>query len=117
MKHSNQTLTLTALIASLILGIVAGPISASQKKYEVISETVNIYLEPSPQSTIIATLEKGTLLIQSSSKKFKKSWNYIYFTSKKSGKTKSGYVNDPQVKKLIKYTRSFILKSGIQKRA
>ena len=86
----------------IFLGINPNSIDGAARKFEVSSEKANIHLKPDKASAVIETLEKGALLTCDSPRKFRKCWNYVYFKSKKSGKTKSGYINDSDIKKLFK---------------
>ena len=94
----------------LLLGISllssAGTINATDKKFVVTADKANIYLDPDVSSPIIETLDKGEYLTSGSPRKFRKVWNYVYFTSKKNGKTKSGYIHDTLVEKLFQITQS-----------
>lgn len=75
---------------------------SEKKQLEVVTDEASIYLEPTAKSFVIETLQKGAVLTLASVRKFRRCWNYIYFTSEKSGCMKSGYVLDSTIKKLYK---------------
>jgi hypothetical protein len=78
---------------------------SSGKKLIVVSNKAPVYLEPDQKSTVIATLNKGSILSLSSERKFRRIFNYVYFTSQKTGCTKSGYIHDSYVNKLFNVTK------------
>lgn len=93
-------------ILSVICTLVSAPLSYSAgKKLIVVSDTAQIYLEPDQKSTVIATLHKGDIVTLSSDRKFRRIFNYVYFTSQNTGCTKSGYVLDSSVNKLFNVTK------------
>jgi hypothetical protein len=79
--------------------------NSSGKKLIVVANKAPVYLEPDQKSTVIATLEKGSILTLSSDRKFRHIFNYVYFTSQKTGCTKSGYIHDSYVNKLFNVTK------------
>jgi hypothetical protein len=81
------------------------------RKLEIIVDKACVHLDPDKKSAIVATLKKGTLVSLGSERKFRTHWNYVYFTSEKTGRTKSGYILDSLVKKLFEVTK----KSTIQR--
>jgi len=90
------------LSLGIILSILSVTSSSAPKKLQVTSENADIYLTADKKSAVIETVKKDTILTSASPRKFKKIWNYVYFISQKSGKTKSGYVKDTDVKKLFR---------------
>lgn len=79
------------------------------KKLEVTAATAHIHMQPDANSPVIETLYRGEVLTLASARKFKKVWNYVYFTSNGSGSLKSGYVHDSSVTKLYNQTRAITL--------
>lgn len=104
MKYLKQGASFVAVFVFLFffLGVNFNSFGGASKKYEVSSDKANIHLKPDKQSSVIETLEKGAVLTCETPRKFRRCWNYVYFKSKKSGKTKSGYINDADIKKLYK---------------
>lgn len=94
------------ILASLAVVLTASPI----KKLEVTAETADIHLEPDAKSMVLETLDRGTLLTRGSPRTFKRVWCYVYFTSDRSGKSKSGYVQTSKVKKLFRTTRTHTIR-------
>jgi len=107
MKLSTKKISIILIISGFFLFSLSGTISALSIKYKIITEKANIYLKPSDSSPVIEVLDKDTLLMSASPLKFKKVWNYVYFKTEDSGKTKSGYINDDAVIK-IKTTTNVI---------
>jgi hypothetical protein len=87
----------------------------SGKKLIVVAEKAHIYLEPDQKSRVIATLNKGDILTLSSDRKFRRIFNYVYFTSQNTGCTKSGYVLDTLVDKLFNVTKVITIKGNTTK--
>jgi hypothetical protein len=44
-----------------------------------------------------------------SERKFRTNWNYVYFTSKKTGRTRSGYILDSSVQRQFKVTKNSVI--------
>lgn len=88
---------------------------SSGKKLIVIANKAHIYLEPDQKSRVIATLSRGDILTLSSERKFRRIFNYVYFTSQNTGCTKSGYVLDALVDKLFKVTKVITIKGNTTK--
>jgi len=80
-------------------------IFSAGKKLIVVANKAQIYLEPDQKSRVIATLNKGDILTLSSDRKFRRIFNYVYFTSQNTGCTKSGYILDSMVDKLFNVTK------------
>ncbi len=91
--------------AAVLLCVAAG-LSGASKKLEVSALTADIHKQPDMRSSVIATLGRGEILILASNRKFKREWNYVYFSSQNNGALKSGYVLDSEVNKLYVNTRS-----------
>lgn len=89
----------------------SGRLQSFNRKLEVIVDKAPVHLDPDRKSAVVATLKKGTLISLGSERKFRKNWNYVYFTSERTGRTKSGYILDSVVKKLFEVTK----KSTIQR--
>jgi hypothetical protein len=88
---------------------------AAGKKLIVVADQAQIYLEPDQKSHVIATLNKGDILTLSSDRKFRRVFNYVYFTSQKTGCTKSGYVLDSLVDKLFDVTKVITIQGDSKK--
>jgi hypothetical protein len=77
------------------------PAFSFNKKLEVVAEKAYVYLDPDQNSPIIETIAKGTILTLGSELKFRTIFYYVYFTSLKTGKSRTGYVLDSVVDKLF----------------
>jgi len=93
----------SVILLILFLSFLPGPLLADKKMLRVSSETAHIYLNPDKNSPIVATVKKGTLLTLRHTRKFKRVWNQVIFTSEKSG-AKAGYVHDSDVERLFVVT-------------
>lgn len=102
------------LIFVLLLATQSVFSSSSGKKLIVVASKAPVYLEPDQKSTVIATLEKGAILTLSSDRKFRRIFNYVYFTSQKTGCTKSGYIHDSYVDKLFNVTKVITIQGHSQ---
>ncbi|NOR11796.1 MAG: hypothetical protein GQ545_00925 [Candidatus Aminicenantes bacterium] len=80
-------------------------IFSAGKKLIVVADKAQIYLEPDQKSRVIETLNKGDILTLSSERKFRRIFNYVYFTSQNTGCTKSGYILESLVDKLFSVTK------------
>lgn len=104
MKTKNKrTWGMVCLI--FFLATLSSLVFSAGKKLIVVAEQAQIYLEPDQKSPVIATLKKGDILTLSSERKFRRIFNYVYFTSQNTGCTKSGYVLDSLVDKLFNVTK------------
>lgn len=93
-----------SLVAGVVLGIALGaaaPLGAQTKRLQVIRERAAIHLDPDERSPLLATLERGAILTLASPNMTRLVWRYVYFVSPKTGRTRSGYVNDASVRKLF----------------
>ena len=70
---------------------------AQEKKLNVISESANIYIEPSQSSTVIERVKKGTSLALFGSSSGQKNWYYVSFYSEEKYTTITGFVQASQV--------------------
>ena len=93
----------SAILLILLLSFLSGPLLADKKMLRVSSETAHIYLDPDKNSPVVATVKKGALLTLRHTRKFKRVWNQVIFTSEESG-TKAGYVHDSDVERLFVVT-------------
>jgi hypothetical protein len=94
-----------------MLGLHSGNLYSFSRKLKIIVDKASVHLDPDKRSAVVAMLDKGTLVSLGSERKFRKNWNYVYFTSEKSGRTRSGYILDSLVEKLFEVTK----KSTIQR--
>lgn len=87
----------------------SGNLHSSTKKLKIIADNASVHLDPNKKSAVVARLAKGTLVSLGSDRKFRTNWNYVYFTSEKTGRTRSGYIRDSLVEKLFKVTKSSVI--------
>lgn len=100
-----------SILFLFLLGLHSGWLYPFSRKLKIIVDQASVHLDPDKRSTVVAMLDKGTLVSLGSERKFRKNWNYVYFTAEKSGRTKSGYILDSLVEKLFEVTK----KSTIQR--
>lgn len=100
-----------SIIFFFVLGLHSGQLFSLSRKLKIIVDKASVHLDPDKRSPVVASLDKGTIVSLGSERKFRKDWNYVYFTSEKSGRTKSGYILDSLVEKLFENTK----KSTIQR--
>ena len=93
------------LLGALILCLSTG-VFAFAKKLAVSVPQAAVHMKPDLRSPVIATLPRGEVITLASARKFKKEWNYVYFSSRKNGALKAGYIRDRTVTKLYAPTRS-----------
>jgi hypothetical protein len=98
-----------SVLCVFLFFLFAGNLYPVSKKLKIIEDNVSVHLDPDKRSTVVATLDKGTVVSLGSERKFRTHWNYVYFTSEKSGRTKSGYVLDSFVEKLFKVTKNSVI--------
>lgn len=115
----NKSYQRISVFGCLIFCLVSfsSPIFSSGKKLIVVADRAQIYLEPDQRSRVIATLNKGDILTLSSERKFRRFFNYVYFTSQNTGCTKSGYVLDSLVDKLYEVTKVITIQGDASKSA
>ena len=106
MIKKNKISIFPFFLVGILFFLLAGSLGASDKKFFVSADNASIHLNPDESSPVIEILEKGEYLTSGSPRKFRKVWNYVYFISKKNGKTKSGYVHDAYVEKMFQVTKS-----------
>jgi len=102
-KRNKRTWGLMCLIFCLVS--FSSSVFPAGKKLIIVANKAQIYLEPDQKSRVIATLNKGDILTLSSERKFRRVFNYVYFTSQNTGCTKSGYVLESLVDKLFNVTK------------
>ena len=100
-----------SILFLFVFGLHSDRLYSFSKKLKIIVDKASIHLDPDKRSTVVAMLDKGSLVSLGSERKFRTKWNYVYFTSEKSGRTKSGYILDTLVEKLFEVTK----KSTIQR--
>jgi len=88
-------------MAILFFSFFSNPVLPQEKKVRVIAEKANIHLRPDKRSPVIETVDKGTILTLRQTRRAKKLWNYVYFTSETTGISKSGYILDSLVERLF----------------
>jgi len=96
----------------LIIFSQSGLLFSFDKKLKIIAKSANVYLRPDINSPVIETLEKGAILTLSSSRKFRKIFDYVYYSSKNTGCTKSGYILDSFVERLFQSTKVITIHTG-----
>ncbi len=98
---------------------LSGPLLPSERKVRVTAKRANIYFEPDKNSTIIATVAKGTILTLHETGRVKKIWLYVSYASDRTGMTKSGYILEDLVERLYVVTKVVTLKGedeGLKKK-
>jgi len=89
----------------LLLFIMPAVLLALDKRLRVIADRATVHINPDKQSVVVATLKRGDLLTLGSARKFRKNWDYVYFVSEQTGRTKSGYILDSLVERLFEVTK------------
>ena len=97
------------ILVLFVFGLQTGRLYSSSRKLEIVADKAYVHLDPDKKSAVVATLKKGTLVSLGSERKFRTNWNYVYFTSEKTGRTKSGYILDSLVRKLFEVTKKTTL--------
>jgi hypothetical protein len=107
----NQTKKILGLsiLFLFMLGLHSNTLHSFSRKLKIIVDEASVHLDPDKKSPVVATLDKGTLVTLGSERKFRKYWNYVYFASEKSGRTKSGYILDSLVEKLFEVTKKLTI--------
>jgi len=103
------------LLFLAMLSLSSGLLFSFNRKLRVVVDGAYVHLDPDRKSTVVATLKKGDLLTLGSERKFRKNWNYVYFTSERTGRTKSGYILDSFVEKLFAVTKVLTIQGGEEK--
>lgn len=88
------------LLGLALLLLVFLPASGSDRRLQVAATKASIFFGPDAKSPVMAVLESGADLTLASDIKIKKHWFYVYFTSPRSGKTLSGYVQDSCIRRV-----------------
>ena len=94
----------------LTFSFLSGLLYSQEKKVKVVADKANIYFKPDKRSPVVEIVEKGTVLTLRQTKRVKKIWNYVYFTSKKTGVSKSGYILDSKVERLFVESKAVTLR-------
>ncbi len=93
------------VLVLFMAGLHPGKLHSSTRKLKIVAENASVHLDPDKKSAVVATLPKGTLVTLGSERKFRTNWNYVYFASEKTGRTKSGYILDSLVEKMFEVTK------------
>ncbi len=93
------------LLFTLFVSFFSVPLLSQTKKVMVTAPKADIYIKPDKHSLVISTVEKGAVLTLGSVREIKRRWFYVYFSSEKTGMTKSGYIFKSAVEKLFEETR------------
>ncbi len=100
MKHFHLggiRIVIAVAAACLVLAL---PQAVQAKKLQVVSDQAAVHLDPNASSPVIENLARGATMTLASAIKSRTSWYYVYFTSSRTGKTRSGYINEGLVRKL-----------------
>jgi hypothetical protein len=109
LKGQEKKLLGLFLFILLVFILYATVLHAANKKLKVVADKASVHLDPDRSSAVVATLTKGTLVSLGSERKFRTNWNYVYFTSKKTGRTRSGYILDSLVQRQFKVTKNSVI--------
>ncbi len=109
MGKKTQKDLIFCLLLLFIFCLDPGRLHSSSRKLVIVADQAAVHLDPDQRSTVVATLKRGTLVSLGSERKFRTNWNYVYFTSEKTGNTKSGYILDSLVKKLYEVTKKSLI--------
>lgn len=101
MRHSYPGGTRAAvLFAAALTLLVALPQAAQAKKLQVVADKADVHLNADRSSPVIETLDRGAVMTLASAIKSRTNWYYVFFTSARTGRTRSGYITDDAVRKL-----------------
>lgn len=115
MRNKTKNVLGFFFILSFMFSLPSGFIFSSDKKARVVVDKAPVHLDPTKKSPILATLDKGVILNLRSERKYRKDWNYVYFNSEKTGRTKSGYILDDCIERLYQKTKVItIQKEGMK---
>jgi hypothetical protein len=89
-------------------------LEAFDRKVRVAWDYTHVFLQPDDGSSVVETVEQGTVLSLLYGGKMRKSWYYVCFKSPKTGVTKSGYVLDAAVELLFDPVNSITIKEDDQ---
>jgi hypothetical protein len=109
LKGQTKRFSELAVLFMFVFCLNAGWLHSSDRKLRIIADNASIHLDPDKKSTVLATLDRGTLVSLGSERKFRKNWNYVYFTSENTGRLKSGYILDSLVEKLFVVTKKSVI--------
>jgi len=98
-RSAGRNLSLWGLTAILLFSL-SYPLFATAKQLEITSAKASVHMRPDLQSPVLGSLSRGDVVTLASPRKFRRVWNYVYFTSPGSNSLKSGYVHDNAVAKL-----------------
>ncbi len=96
---------LIALTVILCLFFLSLPCGANDKRLEVTKEKASIRLDPKENSPLVASLVQGSILTLATEVKFCREWLYVRFESPESGRIRSGYVREQEVRRLVPKVR------------
>ena len=97
------------VLVLFVFGLHAGWLHSTNRKLKIVADNASVHLDPDKKSAVVATLMKGTLVTLGSERKFRTNWNYVYFASEKTGRTKSGYILDSLVERMFEVTKKTTL--------
>lgn len=104
-KRTIRLFVHSLVLIMFVLSVLSGLLFSQDKKLRVTADTAIIYLEPNPNSPVVATVKKGTVLTLRSPRKTKRIWYHVYFVPKESEIGKSGYIQDSFVEALFLVTK------------
>jgi hypothetical protein len=96
-------------LAIAALFVCSAPLGAYEKKVKVAWDYAHVFLQPDEGSSVIGTIERGSVLSLLYAGKVRKSWYYVSFKSEKTGATKSGYVHDTAVELMFDPLRTITI--------
>ncbi len=100
MRHHHVGGTRTAISVAAVCLALALPQAVQAKKLQVIADQAVVHLNADASSPVIEILARGATMTLASAIKSRVRWYYVYFTSARTGKTRSGYITDDCVRKL-----------------
>lgn len=100
MRHHHVGGTRTVIAAAAVCLALALPGAAEAKKLQVVTDQAVVHLDADESSPVIDTLARGATMTLASAIKSRTNWFYVFFTSTRTGKTRSGYIIDDCVRKL-----------------
>ncbi len=100
MRHYIVGGTRTVIAAAAVCLALALPQAALAKKLQVVTAQAVVHLNADESSPVVETLARGATMTLASEIKSRTIWYYVFFTSARTGKTRSGYITDDCVRKL-----------------
>ena len=100
MKHLHVGGTRIVIAVAAVCLALALPQAVQAKKLQVVADQAAVHLDADASSPVIETLARGATMTLASAIKSRTSWYYVYFTSSRTGKTRSGYITEDCVRKL-----------------